>query len=109
MKKNGRTLRSMLAALLAAVSILSVSALAATVQTDTTIPTTDAKELKTEWKKDQTFTLAEVAPWNLAELKKVVDVQDPRSVAAYWVWAVNRLVDDYNDGMSMMKYLFADL
>ena len=47
--------------------------------------------------------------WNLEELKQVVDVTDPRSVAAYWVWAVNRLVDDYDDGMSMMKYLFADI
>jgi len=36
-------------------------------------------------------------------------VQDPRSVAAYWVWAVNRLVDDYSGGMAMMKYLFADI
>ena len=34
---------------------------------------------------------------------------DPRSVAAYWVWSVCRLVDDYDDGMGMMKYLFADI
>ncbi len=81
----------------------------AAVQIDHSIQTLDAKGLSGAWKKDQTFTLAEVAPWNLAELKKVVDVRDPRSVAAYWVWAVNRLVDDYDDGMAMMKYLFADL
>ena len=61
------------------------------------------------WTKDQEFTLADPAPWNLEELKQVVDVQDPRSVAAYWVWSVNRLIDDYDDGMEMMKYLFADI
>lgn len=69
----------------------------------------DAKGLSGAWKKDQSFTLADPAPWNLAELKQVVDVRDPRSVAAYWAWAVNRLVDDYDGGMGMMKYLFADL
>ena len=66
-------------------------------------------DLERDWMQDQTFTLADPAPWNLAELKQVVDVHDPRSVAAYWVWAVNRLVDDYDDGMEMLKYLFADL
>ncbi len=66
-------------------------------------------ELKAEWMKDQDFTLADPAPWNLKELKQAVDVEDPRSVAAYWVWAVTRLTDDYDDGMEMMKYLFADL
>ena len=59
--------------------------------------------LKREWKKDQDFTLANPAPWNLSELKQAVDVQDPRSVAAYFVWAVTRLVDDYNGGMEMMN------
>ena len=67
------------------------------------------KKLKPEWMKDQVFTLADPAPWELSELKQVVDVTDPRSVAAYWVWSVCRLVDDYDDGMGMMKYLFADL
>ena len=109
MKKTGKTLCRALALLLVMMSLLSMPALAATVQEDTTIPMTDAKELREEWKQDQDVVLADPAPWNLAELKKVVDVQDPRSVAAYWVWAVNRLVDDYNDGMAMMKYLFADL
>ncbi|MBQ3077148.1 MAG: S-layer homology domain-containing protein [Clostridia bacterium] len=61
------------------------------------------------WTMDQRFTLADPAPWNLAELKQVVDVKDPRSVAAYFVWAVNRMVDNREDGMEMMKYLFADL
>ena len=70
---------------------------------------TDGGELKREWKMDQDFTLADPAPWNLEELKQVVDVQDPRSVAAYFVWAVTRLVDNYDDGMAMMKYLFADI
>ncbi len=66
-------------------------------------------ELKSEWTCDQDFVLENPAPWNLNELKQVVDVHDPRSVAAYWVWAVCRLTDNYNDGMGMMKYLFADL
>ena len=84
-------------------------AFANSVKIDTDIPMLDAKELKAEWKKDQVFELADPAPWNLEELKQVVDVQDPRSVAAYYVWAVSRLVDNYDDGMEMMKYLFADL
>ena len=58
------------------------------------------KKLKAEWMKDQVFTLADPAPWDLEELKQVVDVTDPRSVAAYWVWSVCRLVDDYDDGMA---------
>ncbi len=69
----------------------------------------ELKKLKAEWKQDQVFTLADPAPWDLSELKQVVDVTDPRSVAAYWVWSVCRLVDDYDDGMGMMKYLFADI
>ena len=69
----------------------------------------DGRKLLSEWKKDQVFTLADPAPWDLSELKQVVDVTDPRSVAAYWVWSVCRLVDDYDDGMGMMKYLFADI
>ena len=69
----------------------------------------DGKKLKAEWKQDQVFTLADPAPWDLSELRQVVDVGDPRSVAAYWVWSVCRLTDDYDGGMGMMKYLFADL
>lgn len=69
----------------------------------------DGGELKREWTEDQAFALADPAPWDLAELKQVVDVQDPRSVAAYWVWSVTRLTDSYTDGMAMMKYLFADI
>ncbi len=83
--------------------LLSASVLAA----DPELPTDT--ELAREWQQDQEITLADPAPWNLEELKQVVDVTDPRSVAAYWVWAVNRLVDNYDDGMSMMKYLFADI
>ena len=70
---------------------------------------TGSGELKREWMMDQDFTLADPAPWNLEELKQVVDVLDPRSVAAYWVWAVTRLTDSFDDGMAMMKYLFADI
>ena len=68
-----------------------------------------AFELMNEWQKDQEFALADPAPTNLAELKAAVDVTDPRSVAAYWVLAVNRLTENYDDGMAMMKYLFADI
>ena len=66
-------------------------------------------ELMSEWQEDQEFALADPAPTGLDELKAAVDVTDPRSVAAYWVLAVNRLTEDYDDGMAMMKYLFADL
>lgn len=79
------------------------------VEVDPSIPMLDAMELKSEWKEDQVYELADPAPWNLDELKKVVDVNDPRSVAAYWVWAVTRLTDNYDDGMAMMKFLFADI
>lgn len=82
---------------------------AGTVKIDTDIPMLDAAELKPEWKEDQNYTLSDPAPWNLDELKTVCDVKDPRSVAAYFVWAVTRMVDNYDDGMQMMKYLFADL
>ena len=97
--------------LFCAVSLFSFSlnAHAESVQQDFSIPMLDAGELPEEWKQDQVFTLADPAPWTLEELKKAVNVQDPRSVAAYWVWSVNRLVDSYDDGMAMMKYLFADI
>ena len=87
----------------------AMTTFAGSVKVDTDIEMVDLAELKSEWKKDQDFTLADPAPWNLDELKQVVDVQDPRSVAAYFIWAVTRMVDNYNDGMEMMKYLFADL
>lgn len=79
------------------------------VKIDTDIPMIDVTELTSDLKKDQKFTLADPAPWNLDELKQVVNIKDPRSVAAYFVWAVTRMVDNYNDGMEMMKYLFADI
>jgi hypothetical protein len=66
-------------------------------------------ELEDAWLADQEYTLTDPAPKNLTELKKAVDIHDPRSVAAYWVLAVNRLTEDYDDGMAMMKYLFADI
>ena len=108
---NKLTCRSCLALVLGVVMLFAMTsiAMAATVEIDRTIPMVDVKELPEEWKEDQEYTLADPAPWNLEELKQVVDVQDPRSVAAYWVWAVNRLVSDYDDGMEMMKYLFADI
>ncbi|MBO4363226.1 MAG: hypothetical protein J6U38_03810 [Clostridia bacterium] len=61
-----------------------------------------------EWTKDRTVTL-EKMPDTLEELKEAVDVGDPGSVAAYFVYAVAGLPGDYDTGMSMMKYLFADL
>ena len=105
MKKTTR----IIALLLSTVLLLSAAAMAASVKVDTDIPMVDVKELTADLKKDQTFTLADPAPWNLEELKQVVNVKDPRSVAAYFVWAVNRLVWNYDDGMEMMKYLFADI
>ena len=64
--------------------------------------------LPAEWKTNRVVTLA-CEPENLEELKAAVDVADPGSVAAYWVYAVTCLTADYDIGMSMMKYLFADL
>ncbi|MCR4740832.1 MAG: hypothetical protein K5886_11320 [Lachnospiraceae bacterium] len=66
-------------------------------------------ELKSAWLSDQDIILEDPAPKNLKGLKEAVDVSDPRSVAAYWVLSVNRLTENYDDGMSMMKYLFADI
>ena len=105
MKKR---LFSVILALITLLSMTSV-AFANSVKIDTDIPMIDVTELTSELKKDQKFTLADPAPWNLDELKQVVNVKDPRSVAAYFVWAVTRLVDNYDEGMEMMKYLFADI
>ena len=64
--------------------------------------------LPEEWTRDRTVTLDKM-PDNLEELKAAVDVTDPGSVAAYFVYAVAGLPGDYDTGMSMMKYLFADI
>ena len=88
---------------------LASGVFANSVKIDTDIPMIDVTELTSDLKKDQKFTLADPAPWDLDELKQVVNIKDPRSVAAYFVWAVTRLVDNYDDGMEMMKYLFADI
>ena len=61
--------------------------------------------LPEEWTKDRTVTLDKM-PDNLEEMKAAVDVTDPGSVAAYFVYAVAGLPGDYDTGMSMMKYLF---
>ncbi len=66
-------------------------------------------ELKSAWQSDQEVALSNPAPQNLAELKAAVDVTDPRSVLAYFVYAVYLLTENYEDGMAMMKYLFADI
>ncbi|MCR5322597.1 MAG: hypothetical protein K6E85_04950 [Lachnospiraceae bacterium] len=65
--------------------------------------------LKPEWTQDRRVQLVSPPPETLDELKAAVDVTDPGSVAAYWVYAVMCLTADYDIGMSMMKYLFADL
>ncbi len=65
-------------------------------------------QLKQEWKADRKVTLSGT-PENLDELKKAVDVTDPGSVAAYFVYGVMALTADYETGMSMLKYLFADI
>ena len=65
------------------------------------------KILKPEWLCDRRIEIAE--PESLEELKAAVDVKDPGSVAAYWVYSVLCLTADYDIGMSMMKYLFADI
>lgn len=67
-----------------------------------------APALGPDWMKDRTVTL-NAKPESLEELKTAVDVTDPGSVAAYWVYAVTALTADYEKGMSMMKYLFADI
>ena len=64
--------------------------------------------LKDEWKRDRVITL-NGTPENLEELKAAADVTDPGCVAAYFVYAVMCLTADFDTGMSMMKYLFADL
>ncbi len=64
--------------------------------------------LNAGWTKDRVITLSN-EPDDLSQLKAAVDVSDPGSVAAYWVYAVACLTADYDIGMSMMKYLFADL
>lgn len=108
MKKN--TLKKALALLIAIAIPASVTtAFAGSVKIDTDIEMVDATELLDEWKEDQDYVLADPAPWDLDELLQVVDITDPRSVAAYYVWSVVRLVDNYDDGMEMMKYLFADI
>ena len=61
------------------------------------------------WTEDRRIVIPSPAPENLDELKAAVDVTDPGSVAAYWLYSVLCLTADYEIGMSMMKYLFADL
>ncbi len=65
--------------------------------------------LDASWKQNRKITLKDPAPESLDELKAAVDIHDPGSVAAYFVYGVFCLTADYEIGMSMMKYLFADL
>lgn len=70
--------------------------------------TAAATGLSMDYAKDRTIELKGM-PENLDELKSMVDVSDPGSVAAYWLYGVMALTADYDIGMSMLKYLFADL
>ena len=63
--------------------------------------------LDAAWTKDRTVTIA--MPENAEELKAAADVTDPGCVAAYWGYSVMALTADRETGISMMKYLFADL
>lgn len=65
--------------------------------------------LQSDWKGDRKIVLRDPAPENLDELKAAVDVHDPGSVAAYYVYAVFAVTADLETGISMMKYLYADL
>ena len=76
---------------------------------DVVAAATGGKALKPEWTQDRRIQLASPAPESLEELKAAVDVTDPGSVAAYFVYSVMALTADYDTGMSMMKYLFADI
>ena len=66
-------------------------------------------ELQPEWTKDRIITINTPMPESVSELQTAVDISDPGSVAAYWVYSVMCLTADYDIGMSMMKYLFADI
>ena len=63
--------------------------------------------LDASWKTNRRVEIRPVE--NLEELKAAVDVSDPGSVAAYYVYAVMALTADKDTGLGMMKYLFADL
>lgn len=65
--------------------------------------------LLAQWKQNRKVVLADPAPESLEELKAKADIYDPGSVAAYFVYAVLCLTADYDAGMGMMKYLFADI
>ncbi|MBO7401642.1 MAG: hypothetical protein J6U10_01475 [Lachnospiraceae bacterium] len=67
-----------------------------------------ASGLDPEWTKDRVVTLNE-EPDTLEEFKQAVNVSDPGSVAAYWLYSVACLTADYDTGLSMMKYAFADI
>ncbi|MBQ9867700.1 MAG: hypothetical protein IJM34_11850 [Lachnospiraceae bacterium] len=66
-----------------------------------------AAGLDASWMTDRRIELKPVE--DLEELKAAVNVADPGSVAAYYVYAVMALTADRDTGLSMMKYLFADL
>ncbi len=66
-----------------------------------------AAGLDASWMTDRRIELKPVE--DLEELKASVNVADPGSVAAYYVYAVMALTADRDTGLSMMKYLFADL
>ena len=64
--------------------------------------------LDSDWTRDIAFVL-DRQPQALDELKECVDVANPASVAAHWVYCVSCLTADSDIAMDMMRYLFADL
>lgn len=89
--------------------LLSLSATTAfswSVKKDTSIERADSKELKNEWKKDQTYSI-DFLPWNVSELEKAIDRTDPRSVAAYFCASYLRYTDNKKDGLDMLKAVSA--
>ena len=68
----------------------------------------ETSSLSAEWTKDRTVVL-KGTPESLDEVKAAVDLTDPGSVCAYWLYSVMAMTADYDIGMGMMKYLYADI
>ena len=68
-------------------------------------PGAETSSLSADWTKDRTVVL-KGTPESLDEVKGAVDLTDPGSVCAYWLYSVMAMTADYDIGMSMMKYLY---
>ncbi|MBR7059901.1 MAG: hypothetical protein IKI22_04795 [Neisseriaceae bacterium] len=102
MKKNNK-INILLSVIL---SLSTATAFSWSVQEDTSIERIDLQELKSEWKKDQTYSI-DFLPWNIDELEKRIDRTDPRSVAAYFCASYLRYTDNKKDGLDMLKAVSA--